>query len=501
MRKINILICLSAIILLSLQSCKLETVVYDTINPSIFPKTADDAKALVTANAYGAFLNNGYEGIFNCADGHIICSDIISDIGSCNWSDRNALVYGRWTVSTRMYIPKMWNIYVKHISMMTLTMDRIKDIDMNDDLKKQYMAELRCGRGWLAFLLYDFYGPIIIADLETLKNPLEEKILPRLSEEEMQSYIITELTEAAKDLPYNYKKDDFDYGRFTKGLCNTVLMKLYMMIGQYDKAETLGRELMKPEYGYALVEKYSDIFTAANEKNAETIWANNCRPGYQEHKWQPHVIPRDYPTDPPTLTKWGGVRVTWDFFHSFEPGDTRREGIVYEYTGSGGIVHSEELDVPSNGILKTGPAPVKYEIDKTSTGENSQIDWIVYRYADVLTLLSEAIVRKSNTVTQEAVNLLNQIRTRAGLPQYAISDFASPRDFLDKLLMERAHELYAEGTRRQDIIRDGSYVERMKRKCAILGEPTLVNENYLRIPLPQEVIDEGKGIIKQNPGY
>jgi hypothetical protein len=82
-----------------------------------------------------------------------------------------------------------------------------------------------------------------------------------------------------------------------------------------------------------------------------------------------------------------------------------------------------------------------------------------------------------------------------------MSSFSGTRDFLDKLLMERVHELYAEGCRRQDIIRDGTYVELIRRKCEILGEPTLVNENYLRIPLPQSVIDEGQGIIKQNPGY
>ena len=92
-------------------------------------------------------------------------------------------------------------------------------------LKQQYIAELRMGRGWLAYLLYDFYGPIPIADLETLKNLMAEKILPRLSEEEMQTYIETELTEASKVLPANYKKGDKNYGRFTAGLAHTVLLK------------------------------------------------------------------------------------------------------------------------------------------------------------------------------------------------------------------------------------------------------------------------------------
>lgn len=96
---------------------------------------------------------------------------------------------------------------------------------------------------------------------------MAEKILPRLSEEEMQTYIETELTEASKVLPANYKKGDKNYGRFTAGLAHTVLLKLYMLTKQWDKAEAEGRELMKPEYGFELVPEYKDIFTLANEKN------------------------------------------------------------------------------------------------------------------------------------------------------------------------------------------------------------------------------------------
>ena len=35
---------------------------------------------------------------------------------------------------------------------MILTKDRIKDVDMEQDLKERYMAELECGMGFLAFL-------------------------------------------------------------------------------------------------------------------------------------------------------------------------------------------------------------------------------------------------------------------------------------------------------------------------------------------------------------
>jgi hypothetical protein len=192
--------------------------------------------------------------------------------------------------------------------------------------------------------------------------------------------------------------------------------------------------------------------------------------------------------------------LSWWFVHTYEPGDQRLETIVTEYVGSGGQVHNEAADNANNGGIKYGAVPLKYEIIP-STGSNTEIDFIIYRYADALTLLAEAIVRNGNAVTQEAIDLLNRVRTRAGLPAYTQASFSSPRDFLDKLLMERAHEHFWEGIRRADLVRDGSYAEAMRNKAREMGEATSVTENHARFPIPTRIINEGKGIILQNPGY
>jgi hypothetical protein len=150
--------------------------------------------------------------------------------------------------------------------------------------------------------------------------------------------------------------------------------------------------------------------------------------------------------------------------------------------------------------LQHGVIPLKYALEPVA-GDACDIDFMVYRYADVLTLLAEAIVRQGNTVTQEAINLLNQVRTRAKLTAYSASDFTGPRDFLDKLLMERAHEFWYEGCRRQDLIRDGSYIQTMQKKCQAYGQPFIATENYIRFPIQESIIIAGQGIIKQNEGY
>lgn len=491
---------LSLFLVVGIHGCKLESELYNVINPQIFPKTEADAESLVTGNAYGAFQNNGYGGMFNIARGILLVSDLMSDYGECSWRQWDVILYNRWEKDNG-YVNSLYS-HSSWMGKITKNIRRIEKMSISEEKKAQYIAELKCAKGWLAFCMYDLFGPMVIAEEETLDKPLEEQILSRLSEEEMKTLIETNLKEAAQVLPYSYPKSSEDYGRFTKGLANMVLLKFYMQTKEWTKAVEIGKELTDPKYGYALVPEYKDIFTLANEKNEETIWAVNCKRGTQEHKWHPHVLPNDYPSNPPHVVKWNGFKISWPFMHTFEKGDKRLETIVSRYVGTTGEVHSEENDTKAtSGKLYYGAVPYKYEIDPNTTGQDSEVDWIIYRYADAITLYAEAIVRKEGRVTPEALKYLNMVRTRAGLKAFALSEIPSARDFLDKLLLERAHELYFEGCRRQDLIRDDSYVDAIRKKAELAGEKTLVNKNFYRLPLPQGIINEGKGKIEQNPGY
>ena len=70
------------------------------------------------------------------------------------------------------------------------------------------------------------------------------------------------------------------------------------------------------------------------------------------------------------------------------------------------------------------------------------------------------------------------------------------RSFLQKVLDERGHELWFEGVRRSDLIRHGQFIQNARdRGC------TTTKDEFVLFPLPQAVINEGKGKIVQNPGY
>lgn len=497
MKKILSMACTAMLTVAIATSCTdLESEMYDVINPTIFPQTEADADALVTAAAYSPFTSNWYDGLYTSARGglHVI-TEMTTDIGYCQWNDPVWPDMLQVNFTANSYgVTDPYSNYINSISKMTLTMERIADIDMDESTKARLNAELRCGRGWLAYLLYDLYGPIQVATSEMLNNPLNDEVAPRLSQSEMVEFIESDLKAAISVLPATYSKSSSNYGRFTRGLAYTVLMKLYMHEKEWAKAVECGRELMKDEYGYALMDNYKDIFTLENEGNSETIWACVCSTGVNAQLWLAHVLPSEYPTANENIQKWAGYRVLWNFYNTFDPADKRLEVLVGDFMGTDGVRYNQENP---GSILASGALPVKYGEDPDATGEESQVDWIVYRYADVLTLLAEAIVRQGGSVTSEAVNLLNMVHTRAGLKAYTTSDFSSVDDFLETVLTERGHELWFEGARRSDLIRYGKYIE-----YARTYRGSVTAQDYMNLmPLPQDVIDESKGQIAQNPGY
>ena len=487
----------AALLLGSAVSCtNLTSEMYDTINTGIFPKNSEDAEALVTAAAYGPFRTHWYSGLYSSASGGIqVYTEMTTDLGDCQWDDVvwNDLINVNFN-SNSSGTAVAYKNYINFISKMTLTFDRIADIDMDASEKALLNAEIHCGRGWLAYVLYDLYGPIQVASKEQLADALNDDPAPRLSQDEMVKYIEDDLQEAIKGLPARYEYGTAKYGRFTRGLAYTVLMKLYMHEKQWQKAVDCANELAKAEYGLGLMDHYKDIFTLENEGNKETIWACMSDRSNNAQMWLAHVLSSPYPTSNENIQKWGGYRLPWSFYNKFDSNDERLQVLVGDFQGTDGH-HYTQSD--PGVVLVKGALPIKYGEDPNATGEESEIDWIVFRYADVLTLKAEALARANNAVTQEAVDALNAVHQRAGLEAFKKSDFASVDDFLEEVLLERGKELWFEGARRTDLIRYGKYIEYAKK---YKGSTTA--QDYMTLmPLPQSIIDESKGKIAQNPGY
>ena len=109
-------------------------------------------------------------------------------------------------------------------------------------------------------------------------------------------------------------------------------------------------------------------------------------------------------------------------------------------------------------------------------------------------------MKPSGTVNAEALELMNQVRRRAGLNNKLLSDFPTNESFIDQLLTERSHEFWCEsGQYRADLIRFDKLYDRVMMLNSNVA-PYASKYKYL-YPLPLSVIVDGKGQVKQNPGY
>ena len=391
--------------------------------------------------------------------------------------------------------------HYQYLSKCRNTIRRIEQSDAPEEAKRLYIGEAKALRGWMALYLYDMFGPVPVASDEVLDEPETFNYIGRLTDEEYDNMMESDLREAISYLPEKASA----LGRVTKGAAMMILLKYYMIRGKFSEAETLAREINEMEGRvYSLQSDYNYIFSKEGEGNNEIILQVPCN---ASSSWTSNYLTAEaLPSDMTWTDKaagWGGYVIPWDFYDTFEAGDKRTLNLVTSYvsTSSGQVVSRES---PNGGQLAYGALPLKYGKDQDMNGAQSGVDIVIFRYADVLLSLAECIVRNGN-VTPEAIGLVNRVRNRAGLGDLAETQTGSKDTFLRAILMERGHEFWFEGLRRQDLIRFGLYHEYANQRIAAANASGksyfTVTDAHNRFFIPQSFIDESKSAIKQNTGY
>lgn len=496
---------IAAVFALALAGCDLEREDYTEISPDNFPKTEKDLRLDVNALYYE--FCTGYwsgEAIYSANyGGYQVISDMTSgDLWSCwGWESDN-LYYQQWfaTVTGDLQNHCYQNFaHYQFLSKARNTIRRIQQSSAPESAKQLYIGETEALRGWMALYLYDLYGTVPVASDDVLDNPTEYTYLGRLTDEEYDEMMETDLRDAISVLPAKASQ----YGRMTKGAAMMILLKYYMIRGKYQQAEQLARDLEAMEGStYNLLPDYNSIFTKENEGNAEIILAVPClsTASWCANSMTAEALPSDMPWTEHS-SGWGGYVIPWAFYDTFEQGDKRTENIYTQYTNANGVLQTRD----NNTQLSYGALPLKYGKDPDMAGSNSGVDLVIYRFSDVLLTLAECITRNQGQPTQEAVNLLNRVRQRAGLADLDATKTVSADDFLNALLDEREHEFWMEGLSRQDQIRFGKYVEKANERITTAnhnGQSYFnVTDAHNRMWIPESFINESKNNIKQNPGY
>lgn len=481
---------------LGLVSClgDLEPVVNDKIIPENYFKDENDARAAVTAIYNPMHTDWGGSIFISSVDSYFNLSNLSSDDMSLTRNDLEVVEKFLWT-STTGNVSSHYTKFIKFVSRATLLMDDLSRTPMLEKTKKEFIAEVQCARGQYMFFLYDFYGTAgVVLDATILRNPEDEVVLERSSKEDFVKLIEKDLKEAAEVLPSAYPAKD--WGRFTKGAAYTILMKLYMQEKRWSDAEAIGREIMKLDY--ELQSTYADVFSADNEKNKEIIWAVPClAEGGFGNMWLTHVVPPLYPLKNTNIQRWFVYNTPWRFYDKYEKGDDRLNLLIGEFKYlPDGATDSVVATRTNFEHLKKGALPFKYPEDPKQTGDYAGNDMVIYRYADVLLALAEAINEQYGP-TAEAISLVEEIRTRVGLVNSIPTTAKAGKEaFRSFVLDERGRELFCEGHRRRDLIRHGKFISTAHEEGYTTAKPFME-----LFPIPQNILDESKGKIKQNPGY
>lgn len=376
---------------------------------------------------------------------------------------------------------------------------------LNNPSTTPFLSELRALRGIYYYWLLDMFGNVPIVT----SFDVDPSAITQSSRADVYSFVESELTAALNDVTDT--KDGSTYGRVNKDVINTALTKLYLNAevytgtAQWSKAAAAAQAVIGTG-NYALQGNYSDNFKTDNSGSTEFIFAipydKVFAGGFVTPAQTLHYASQA--TYNLTFQPWNGWSTVEDFYKSYEDGDIRQAANHItgpQFASDGSRLNDDgaepfDIDGPEltftpeinelgpNACRQCGARIGKFEFANGAT-PNLSNDFPLFRYADVLLMRAEALWRM-NAGDADALDLYNQVRTRAGLP-------AATEITAESLLDERGHELFMEGHGRTDEIRFGVFTNAGWEKAA-------QDECKELFPIPRSVLDANANLT-QNPCY
>ena len=485
----------------------LEPEVYSDVFIGDYYKTPEQFSTLI-ANAYAQMAGEyGYvyrEGYWSLQE--YTSDEVVVPTRGTDWYDNGVPIKMHthtWEADTRD-INNGWSFAYGGVGKCNDVLNKIvefkgSDESQYDDVTKSGIAEAKVLRAFYHLLAMDLYGNIAISDnsSEPIKQSTRKEVFEWI-EKEIKDNI-------------NLLNAEVRYGSVTKSVAHTMLAKLYMNAQVYtgtprwqDAIDQLD-EVINGGYGYALDANYFNVFSANNTGNREIIF-----PVVFDAKYAPgnmfHVITLHYTQQQVygfTTETWNGPCTLKSFYDRYTDNDLRKkqwfvgpiqkDGVTLSYeiktTGESvpAIIVPEvtTLQDPTAKNTFQGARFMKFEIEP-GIAHHANSDFPIYRYADILLMKAEALMRiNGGTANAVALGLVNQVHQRAGLTAYSSLT-------LDELLNERGRELAWEGHRRQDLIRFGKFTTGMWE----FMEPRSANRAIF--PIPQWVLDANPGVYTQN---
>jgi hypothetical protein len=409
-----------------------------------------------------------------------------------------------WETDTRD-INNGWSFAYGGTTKCNDVLKKIYDIKGNDPSKydnvtKSGIAETKILRAFYHLLAMDIYGNATIDD--------GEREIEQYSRAEIFNWIEKEIKDNLPVLDNAVR-----YGSLTKPVAHAILAKLYMNAEVYSgtprwqDAASECEAIIGGGFGYTLNEDYFTAFKKDNTGNKEIIFPvvfdEVYAKGNMFHLMTLHYVQQQVYGF--TTQTWNGPCTLKSFYDKYSDNDKRKaqwfvgpiqkDGKTLTYS-NGTLTNAPAIIVPEVTTINDPTAAntfegarfVKFEIEP-GIGHHANSDFPIYRYADILLMKAEALMRlNSGAATSDALALVNEVHTRAGLPAYNASELT-----LTELLNERGRELAWEGHRRQDQIRFNTFTSGAWEFMAPGESP-----NRKIFPIPQWVLDANPGVYTQN---
>jgi starch-binding outer membrane protein, SusD/RagB family len=493
-----IIVTLSALIIMSCSKDLLEKAPIDTLNPSIFWQSQEDAIAAV---------NNLYSHLPVIRT--TLYREIMTDfaIGSSGDEGRNNVLEGTTDASSGIY-HNYWRNYYTRIAATNYFLDNVDKVqDINETLLRRIKAEARFIRAYAYLeLTMDFGDVPLITETITVSQGAS---IERTNRFEVFDFIILEMEQIVSDLQNRSQQhaDRSEIGRATSGAALALKARAAIYAGslaqnfggaepdQYFSKTVEASQQIVSSGQYELYPDFSELFSYEAQYSNEVIMSRIYTKDFIPHSTFQNNAPQALTGRP--IIDLSITRAIVDLFQMKDTGksidadgsgfipqspywgrDPRLEATVflpaYNDTSYSSIIDGKRWDprpgLPASirvsdvlsqqgGATKSGFALRKYinpEEDR-GQGANDGVNLILIRYADVLLMYAEALIELNQNLGI-AVDLINQVRQRAEMPTLANSGFSatdlSSQSALREIVRrERKVELALEGHRLYDIRR------------------------------------------------
>ncbi len=390
--------------------------------------------------------------------------------------------------SVNAQLTDLWRWMFAGVNRTNYIMEFKNKIDFPD--KPRVLGETRFLRAYYYFELVKFFGdvPLSVDQRFLFGDQFEVERTPKAL---IYDQIELDLIFAIENLEYTTP----DIGRATKGSAQALLGKVYLFQEKYIESADVLDDLIA--FGpYSLVSDYATIFENDNENNSEAVFeiqysdAEGAGFGCLQCSEGNVAVGfngiRNY--NGPTFDSGFSFNVpTQEVVDLFDPADPRKDTAILDI---------DAFAAANNATFSTGFEHTGYYNRKYIPRQNDNLgdpnltqpnNYRAIRFADVLLMAAEALNRGSiNDVL--ALDYVNQVRNRAGLPDINVSG----SQLTDEIYRQRRLELVGEGHRFFDLVRTGRAAQQIE------GFTAGKNEVF---PIPLEEIQFSQGNWEQNPNY